>query len=83
MGINYLEAAKNQILAIEGEHPVEEVQVRALTAIADVLIHTAMKDERTCEWCADGKFDGQVVMMSNHGWQRINYCPNCGRKVVK
>ena len=37
----------------------------------------------TCEWCKDGKtFDGQTVMMSNHGWQRILHCPNCGRKVV-
>lgn len=36
----------------------------------------------TCEWCADGKFDGQTVMMSNHGWQRINYCPSCGRRIV-
>lgn len=36
----------------------------------------------TCEYCANGKFDGQTVMMSNHGWQRINFCPNCGRKVV-
>ena len=36
----------------------------------------------TCEYCKDGKFDGQTVMMSNHGWQRINFCPNCGRKVV-
>lgn len=35
----------------------------------------------TCEYCANGKFDGQTVMMSNHGWQRINFCPNCGRKV--
>lgn len=37
--------------------------------------------ERTCEYCKDGKFDGQVVMMSNHGWQRINCCPNCGRRM--
>ena len=36
----------------------------------------------TCEWCANGTFDGQTVMMSNHGWQTINYCPNCGRRVV-
>lgn len=36
----------------------------------------------TCEYCKDGKFDGQTVMISNHGWQRINFCPNCGRKVV-
>lgn len=35
-----------------------------------------------CEFCKDGKFDRQTVMMSNHGWQRINFCPNCGRKVV-
>lgn len=36
----------------------------------------------TCEYCTNGKFDGQTVMMSNHGWQRINFRPNCGRKVV-
>lgn len=37
-----------------------------------------------CEFCMNGKngFDGQTVMMSNHGWQRVKYCPNCGRKVV-
>ena len=35
-----------------------------------------------CEYCQDGKsFDGQVVMVCNHGTQRINYCPNCGSKV--
>lgn len=38
---------------------------------------------RTCEYCMDGSFDGQTVMMSNHGWQRINFCPNCGARVVK
>lgn len=36
----------------------------------------------TCEYCKDGKFDEQTWMMSNHGWQRINHCPNCGAKVV-
>ena len=37
----------------------------------------------TCEYCKDGKFDGQTVMMSSHGWQRINFCPNCGARVVR
>ena len=36
----------------------------------------------TCEYCKDGKFDGQTVMISNHGWQRINFCPNCGARCV-
>lgn len=37
-----------------------------------------------CEYCDSGVrgFDGQVVMISNHGWQKIHYCPNCGREVV-
>ena len=36
-----------------------------------------------CEYCDNGVrgFDGQAVMISNHGWQKIHYCPNCGRKV--
>ena len=37
--------------------------------------------EHRCEFCEQGDFDGQVVMISNHGWQRINYCPNCGAKI--
>lgn len=38
----------------------------------------------TCEWCKDGKtFDGQTVMMTNHGWQGIRHCPNCGRRLLK
>lgn len=38
----------------------------------------------TCEWCKNGKtFDGQTVMMSNHGWQVIRHCPNCGRRLLK
>lgn len=36
----------------------------------------------TCEWCKDGKtFDKQTVMMTNHGWQKIRHCPNCGRRI--
>lgn len=36
-----------------------------------------------CEWCKDGKtFDKQTVMVTNHGWQEIRHCPNCGRKLV-
>lgn len=41
----------------------------------------AMLGSGTCEYCKDGTFDGQVWMMSNHGWQRINCCPNCGRRM--
>ena len=37
----------------------------------------------TCEYCKDGTFDGQMTMMSNHGWQVINYCPNCGKAVER
>ena len=37
-----------------------------------------------CEYCkGDDGFDGQKVMMSNHGWQTINYCPNCGKAVKR
>lgn len=43
---------------------------------------TQAESSGTCEYCKGRGFDGQIVMMSNHGWQRINYCPNCGRKVV-
>jgi len=36
-----------------------------------------------CEYCKGGDgFDGQKVMMSNHGWQTINCCPNCGKRCV-
>ncbi len=35
-------------------------------------------DEERCVWCRDGKFDGQTVMLTNHGWADIKYCPNCG-----
>ena len=38
-------------------------------------------DAGTCKYCKGGSFDGQTVMMSNHGWQRINFCPNCGRRI--
>lgn len=38
---------------------------------------------RTCEWCKDGTFDRQTVMMTNHGWQKIRHCPNCGKRIVK
>ena len=48
-----------------------------------VITATLGTPERTCEYCKDGKFDGQVVMISNHGWQRINYCPNCGARVER
>ena len=48
----------------------------------EVIEKAATLEPGTCEWCADGKFDRQTVMMSNHGWQRINYCPNCGKRVV-
>ena len=37
----------------------------------------------TCEYCKDGTFDGQTAMMSNHGWQVINYCPSCGARIRK
>ncbi len=37
-----------------------------------------------CEYCNNGKkgFDGQKAMMSNHGWQTIRHCPNCGKRLV-
>lgn len=90
MGIDYLEAAKNQILAIEGEHHVEEVNARMLTAIADVLVHIAMKDERTCRpierhRCLSGT-DCPAWECSVCGGEfeaYANYCSNCGAKVVK
>ena len=50
-------------------------------AIADEL--NATLGSGTCEYCKDGKFDEQTWMMSNHGWQRINYCPNCGARVER
>lgn len=43
------------------------------------------KEREGCEYCANGKqgFDGQLVMMSNHGWQKIYFCPNCGSRVTR
>ena len=32
-----------------------------------------------CRWCRDGTYDGQTVMLSNHGWVDIRHCPECGR----
>ena len=31
-----------------------------------------------CKWCKDGTYDGQTVMLSNHGWVDIRHCPECG-----
>ena len=36
--MSYLELAKMQLQAIDGEHPITEIQVRALVAIADALV---------------------------------------------
>lgn len=39
------------------------------------------KHER-CEYCSDGEtLKGQRIMVTNYGWQDINYCPNCGAKM--
>lgn len=82
MGIDYLEAAKNQILAIEGEHPVEEVNARMLTAIADVLVHIAMKDERTCSIDSWGG-DSAMLTCGHEAPGYAKFCPSCGAKVVE
>ena len=37
----------------------------------------------SCKWCRDGTFDGQTVMMTNHGWVDIKYCPECGKRLVR
>lgn len=58
-------------------HGIEETDWQT---IADKL--NAMLGAETCEWCKDGKtFDRQTVMMTNHGWEKIRHCPNCGRKI--
>lgn len=74
MDIDYLEAAKNQILAIEGEHPIEEVKVRSLTAIADVLIHMAMNAERTCHTIP---YNSQAEEYAD-AWKISAVCSECG-----
>ena len=36
------------------------------------------KRER-CEYCKDGDFMGQRIMLGNDGkWHKILFCPNCG-----
>ncbi len=37
-----------------------------------------------CEYCKDGKsFIRQTIMLGNDcSWHTINYCPNCGAKMV-
>lgn len=57
-----------------------------LREAADTIISLRdrmQKASEGCEYCKGGNgFDGQTAMMSNHGWQTIRHCPNCGRKVV-
>ena len=37
-----------------------------------------LKRER-CEYCKDGDFIGQRIMLGNDGkWHEILFCPNCG-----
>ena len=36
--MQYLELAKKQLQLIDGEHPIAEIQTRALVAIADALV---------------------------------------------
>lgn len=61
-------------------HRVHGIEETDWQNIADKL--NATLGAGTCEWCKDGKtFDRQTVMMTNHGWQKIRHCPNCGRKI--
>ena len=66
----------------DGHTPSEAIE-RIATLGSCNRSNNCTNSERTgtCEYCANGKFDRQSVMMSNHGWQRINYCPNCGKRI--
>lgn len=66
-------------VVLQGERPPEEVLfVRKDGEVTHYL------PEMTCEWCKDGKtYDRQTGMMTNHGWERIRHCPNCGRRIIE
>lgn len=70
---------RNTCVVLQGEKPPEEV----LFVGSDGVTHYQPEGAGTCEWCKDGTFDRQTVMMTNHGWQKIRHCPNCGKRIVK
>lgn len=66
-------------VVLQGNKPPEEV---LFVAEGGGVTHYLPEDAGTCEWCKDGKtFDRQTVMMTNHGWEKIRHCPNCGRRL--
>ena len=66
----------NTCVVLEGEKVPEEVLFIGANGVTHYL------PEGKCEWCKDGKtFDRQTVMMTNHGWEKIRHCPNCGRRI--
>jgi hypothetical protein len=73
-------AAENCVGETSEEHARLAAWLRELRGLRETTATTEVAD--TCEWCKDGKtFDRQTVMVTNHGWQRIRHCPNCGRRI--
>lgn len=71
----------------DGDWAAGPISASVLREAADAIM--SMRDRLQavndgCEYCNNGKegFDGQKAMMSNHGWQTIRHCPNCGKRLV-
>ena len=59
------------------------IDIDAIPSVEEVpVVDTVERKRERCEYCKDGSFIGQVVMLGNDGeWHKINYCPNCGARM--